>query len=299
MIGSRLRVVALSLFLASCADAGDGMASSEEAAPRASGAPGGSAEAVSGSGVQMTPSSMGNTVPVTLPITTVVAPKHPLAGLPTKDLDRLIVTEPRRLGPASIGRPNRGGLWNGLQLPADPRWILSDPSRGWGTAITIAEIQRSILSVNQQFPNTPPLYIGDLSREQGGWLRPHRSHQSGRDVDVGYYYRSGSAWYVAATRENLDVERTWALLQALVAGGAVEYVFMDFSVQIFLKEYAMSIGVDPQWLDDLFGTPTRKDPLVRHARGHRTHLHVRFSDPEAEETGQRIYPRLVRLRRMR
>ncbi|RLB54055.1 MAG: murein endopeptidase, partial [Deltaproteobacteria bacterium] len=58
--------------------------------------------------------------------------------------------------------------------------------------------------------------------------------------------------------------------------------------------YAESIGEDSGWLDQLFGGPTTTlRPLIRHAKGHKTHIHVRFYNPVAQELGRRAYPILV------
>ena len=70
--------------------------------------------------------------------------------------------------------------------------------------------------VHDQFPDSHPLYIGHISREDGGHLTPHRSHQAGRDVDVSYYYLGSKRWFKHANSKNLDRERTWAFVRALI-----------------------------------------------------------------------------------
>jgi penicillin-insensitive murein endopeptidase len=35
-------------------------------------------------------------------------------------------------------------------------------------------------------------------------------------------------------------------------------------------------------------------PLIRHAKGHQNHLHIRFYNPLAQEMGRRAYPSLAR-----
>src|SRR5690606_27551437 len=153
--------------------------------------------------------------------------------------------------------------------------------------------------VNEQFPEgTHPMFIGHLSREGGGFLRPHRSHQSGRDVDLGYYYVPERAeWYRPATPQTLDRARTWAFVRALVTQTDVEYIFISTRVQMLLKEYALSIGEDAQWLDSIFEFRSRNpEPIIRHTWGHRTHMHVRFYNPKAQAVGIRAYDALARQR---
>src|SRR5262249_8041477 len=133
-------------------------------------------------------------------------------------------------------------------------------------------------------PGTPKLFVGDISRKTGGWLRPHRSHQSGLDADIGFYYRDAPAWFVGATVQNLDVERTWALGRAIIEGGNVEYVFIDHRVQRWLNPAA---GADASLFEV---DTTKKDALIRPAAGHATHFHVRFRDPAAAALGAKVTP---------
>jgi hypothetical protein len=116
----------------------------------------------------------------------------------------------------------------------------------------------------------------------------------GVDADLGYFYRETGKWYEKANAENLDRKLTWAFLKSLIAQGNVEYVFMDRSVQALLEEYARDIGESPAFLATLFETPAHRDTLIRHAHGHVTHFHVRFSDPAALRVGSTLDARLRR-----
>jgi len=237
--------------------------------------------------------------PVVLAPIEVTPPAHPLTGLDDFALASLIRTRTEELGSVSLGRPNRGGLFNGVQMPDGPLWHLEEPHNAWGTQETVDSIRRAIERVESDHPGSPPLHIGHISRKRGGWLRPHRSHQSGRDVDLGYYYQDGPRWYAAATAQNLDRPRTWSLLMGLLTQGNVEYVFITRDVQALLVEYAREQGFEEGWLAELFDSvPTRPgvrkgplapQPLVRHRRGHHTHLHVRFHSDAACETGRRSF----------
>jgi penicillin-insensitive murein endopeptidase len=44
----------------------------------------------------------------------------------------------------------------------------------------------------------------------------------------------------------------------------------------------------------LFDGSASLPPLIRHAKGHATHLHVRFYNPLAQETGRRAYEILLK-----
>lgn len=222
---------------------------------------------------------------------------HPLAALDDEELERLVREDPTALGSMSVGAPNRGAVFNSVQLPDSALWKMADPDHSWGTRESIEFVEHAITRVNEYFPDSPVLYVGDFSAKFGGRLRPHQSHQSGRDVDLGYYYLNDSAWYRRATFQNLDRARTWALLETLITETQVEYVFMDRSIQPLLKEYALAQGEDPQWLSRVFeGGPGNKDSIVRHRWGHATHMHVRFENPTAELTARRSYPLLQKAR---
>jgi penicillin-insensitive murein endopeptidase len=119
------------------------------------------------------------------------------------------------------------------------------------------------------------------------------SHQCGRDVDISFYYRSGARWYLRANENNLDLARTWAFVRALVNETDVEMILIDRAVQAIIRRYALSVGEDPDWIDSLFQGKGALRPLVRHAPGHATHIHVRFYNPIAQETARRAQTALV------
>lgn len=190
-------------------------------------------------------------------------------------------------------------MLNGVRMPDAGNWEIVDPGRAYGTRETIDYLVTAIEAVNDQFPDgTHPMFVGHISRPGGGFLRPHRSHQSGRDVDLGYYYVPERAeWYRPANEHTLDRPRSWAFIKALVTQTDVEYIFISTRVQKLLKDYALSIGEDPQWLDSLFQYRSRNpEPLIRHTWGHRTHMHVRFYNPKAQAVGIRSYDVLAKKR---
>jgi len=211
------------------------------------------------------------------------------------EIARRVAEDLSSLGAMSLGRPNAGAIINAVQMPEGENWELVTPYRSWATPETVGYLMAAIEKVNAQFPPSHKLYIGHLSREHGGPLRPHRSHQSGRDADISYYYRldRNPGWYQRASAYTLDLPRTWALVRALVTKTDVEYLFIDRSVQRLLKKYALEIGEDRAWLDRIFQVGSREpEPLIRHAWGHVTHIHVRFHNPQAQQLGVRAYDAL-------
>lgn len=217
------------------------------------------------------------------------------ADLSREALSSLLSGDLSPYGAMSVGRPNRGALFNGVRMPEGPLWEVVDPRHSFGTEETIESLTFAIHAVHAEFPGTPRIYVGQISAEHGGYLRPHRSHQSGRDVDLGYYYREGPRWYVRANEKTLDAARTWALVKALVLDPNIETLFIDRSVQALLRKHAESREEDPAFLDTLFQSPKRRDTLIRHEWGHLTHVHVRFRCPEAQEAGSRAHRGLLAL----
>ena len=223
-----------------------------------------------------------------------------LEALDDSQLMALLSGAPERLGSVSFGRANRGWLLGGVRVPEGEHWQLVEPPRAWGTRETVEALTAAIDEVAALHPGAPRLYIGQLSRERGGYLRPHRSHQSGRDVDLGYYYLEDAAWYTRATPENLDVQRTWALIDVLTARDALEYVFVDYGVERLLRRHAELVASSPARLRQIFEGDAAHGALVRHAWGHATHMHLRFRSPVAVGIGRRLlaadHERVRRLR---
>ncbi len=222
------------------------------------------------------------------------APEPPLApprwfAPPKSALVEILGEAPLVFGSASIGRPTRGALFGGVEL-GESEGIARAGGYGWGTDLAVRSIERAVREVRRCFPATPRLYVGDLSREHGGWLRPHASHQSGLDADLGYYYRRDGGWYVRATKDNLDAPRTWALVRALLDGGDVDAIFMDASVQRLLRAHVATLPEEERPRADPFASPTRPDAVIRHAWGHATHFHVRFTDATAVDAGRSFAP---------
>jgi murein endopeptidase len=218
-------------------------------------------------------------------------------GLSEAELAHRLESEPDSVASLSIGKPNRGALLNAAQMPDGPHWHVVEPDHAWGTDESIRSIVRAVSAVNDEFPASPDLYIGHLSSRRGGYLRPHRSHQSGRDADIGFYYSGGPGWYLRGTAKTLDQARTWALIKAFALDPNVEGIFVDRSIQALLRQYAEKAGESKEFLDGIFESHLHKDRLIRHEWGHLTHLHVRFRCPIAEDAGARLATKATELER--
>ncbi|HVH98406.1 MAG TPA: penicillin-insensitive murein endopeptidase [Enhygromyxa sp.] len=194
----------------------------------------------------------------------------------------------RLLTGQSRGTPGHGWLHKPTQLPRSSHYYRRRPERTYATAHVVDHTLNAIHEARQSFPKAHRLAIGDLSDQDGGPLSGHASHQSGRDIDIGFYYRKVPSEYpkefADASEDNLDAAATWALLESFIrsAGqpGGVEKVFLDYEVQGWLYAAARKDGWSKSKLADVFQYPDgryAKHGLVRHEPNHRDHLHVRFT----------------------
>jgi hypothetical protein len=113
------------------------------------------------------------------------------SDLSDEELARLWVESPEKLGSISVGLTEAGRLVNGVQLSPGSAWQLVDAHNAWGTQETVDFLTAAANSVREQFPAAAPLRINHIGKQNGGYLRPHQSHQAGRDVDLGFYYPRG------------------------------------------------------------------------------------------------------------
>src|SRR5947208_22578 len=88
------------------------------------------------------------------------------------------------LGTISVGFADEGRLINAVHMAEDPAWICQRPDLAWGTQETVDALSLVFRAVHQQFPASAPARLSHIGAREGGYLRPHRSHQSGRDADI-------------------------------------------------------------------------------------------------------------------
>lgn len=214
----------------------------------------------------------------------------------------------------SCGAANRGALYGGVMLPqAGIGYVTPEPwwSRGrrYGTVELVGLIMRAAAAVEQQHPGGL-LGVADLSSASGGVIAGHRSHQSGRDVDLvfyaldpsgtpfppdqhmAYYGHSGVGQYARApsferdiAERYFDLARNWALVRALLTDSQseVEHIFVSARVRRWLLDYAQHLG-EPEELVMRAARVLRKPKGVD---GHNDHMHVRVRcSPDDEAVGR-------------
>lgn len=190
---------------------------------------------------------------------------------------------------ASVGAPNRGRLLEAEPLPPHPGYFVRDASRAYGTLETVLWMQDAVQAVQDRHPRSPRVRVHDVSLPEGGFMNGHRSHQSGRDVDISIYQRRCPDRLCPMRRmnpEDLDVERTFTLLEHWLKNERLEAVFLDYALQAPLYEEGRRRGYSRAQLSRWFQYPHGASyPLgvVRHYPRHRDHAHVRFVCPDTDD----------------
>ncbi len=201
-----------------------------------------------------------------------------------------------RVAPAmSIGSPTEGRLAGGAHLvPGDHLRIVPQYANGdvrWGLDALVGMLDRAAKSVRRQFPDAV-MSVGHLSKNGGGEIDHHASHESGRDADVGFYVKNhiGKPVYadhfVPFTADgtsrswpgaHFDDARNWALVAALVTDpqARVTHLFVATPLRARLLAHAERIGVP-------HATRQRASEVMAQPRGalpHDDHFHVRIACP--------------------
>ncbi len=209
------------------------------------------------------------------------------------ELEERFCKDPASLGSISVGFADAGRVINAVQMPTDEAWELVVPEYAWGTAETVEYLSAAGRAVKMLYPDAPALRINHIGRKEGGYLRPHRSHQSGRDVDLGFYYKNGRMPGRVRHRAHLiDLAHNWALVRSLVTMSDVQVILVDRKIQAVLYQHALASGEDKEWLDSLFHSGPKS--VLQHAKRHRDHFHVRFFSPRSQELGRRVHPILAK-----
>jgi penicillin-insensitive murein endopeptidase len=198
----------------------------------------------------------------------------------------------------SMGRANRGWILSPARLPdhgegyrVPPRW--SERGLRYGTD----ELVGLVIDVGRRVARAAPgarVTVGDLSWERGGSSRWHRSHQSGRDLDLCLFMTDlegrpvelevmrrvgpdGLTIDDRALKEpplRLDVPRTWALVRALAehVGAELQFLLLYEPLTQLLLDHARAAGEPVAVIE-------RARALLRQpgdSAVHDDHLHVRL-----------------------
>jgi len=215
-----------------------------------------------------------------------------------EDLEKIALM-PRRISPSdlepdpsvSVGYPNRGLLRFGMRINdgKDLRVKVGSQDSRHGTGELVRLIENAAQEVAFRYPRAQ-LTVGDLSRASGGKLRPHVSHQSGRDVDIGFYMLDRRSTPVNAhifvkfnnqgigrqwgDLYKFDAARNWALIESLLSQPTtdVQHIFVSNTVKRLLLRQAVKEGANAEVLIRARRVITQPS----HGAPHRSHFHVRI-----------------------
>ncbi|MDI1479864.1 penicillin-insensitive murein endopeptidase [Polyangium sp. y55x31] len=196
----------------------------------------------------------------------------------------------------SVGLPHAGVLTGATALPdrgPGYRLLRSPTSARYGTPRLVETIKRAAGEVASVRPGAP-LLVGDLSNRHGGFRNGHRSHRTGRDVDLLLYcttpdgrsipspgfVRFGADGLAETEDKRLpfvrfDTERNWQLVKALVSSpeADVEWLFLARWLEALLIEHARARGEDPELVwraENVLLQPKDSAP-------HDDHIHLRVA----------------------
>jgi len=195
----------------------------------------------------------------------------------------------------SVGRVDDGRLVNGVQLTQGRGYYRRRPQRAFGANHTIYHIRRAAAAVRGKYPKIHDLSVGDISARKGGQLAEHKSHQSGLDVDLGFYYDKKPKGYpesfFRSDGDDLNYAATWMLLELLAQTAStpsgVDRMFLDYGLQEVLYKWGEKNRKSKALLRKMFQYPHGQwsaSGLIRHEPGHDTHIHVRFRCPTGDES---------------
>lgn len=175
-----------------------------------------------------------------------------------------------------------GRLYNGSQLDSGDGYNVRNELYSWGTPSTVKLIKYVYGEMAKLYPDGTPALVCDLSRQNGGPLKGHVSHQIGIDGDFTIYKKNNQASSMStATISNIDIRKNLDFLKILYNTKMIQYIFLDYSLQKILYESAKNYGWNDDMLSQMFQYPRRpgsRTGIIRHWRGHDDHYHIRFSN---------------------
>lgn len=219
-------------------------------------------------------------------------------------------SEPKReisLRPKSAGQRSRsvrypwdGQLVRGMAL-GESTFVRHLPEnagtgRFYGTWQLVQLLARGARRVASHFPGAR-LTIGELSSKAGGDIDGHRSHESGRDADVGFYMRrsdgsvyTGNYKFVEFDANGrglapngglrFDAPRNWELVSKLISDddARVQFIFVARGIRQLLLHTAAKRKASPELIARAGAVMVEPG----HGNPHRSHFHVRIYCPPTD-----------------
>jgi penicillin-insensitive murein DD-endopeptidase len=197
----------------------------------------------------------------------------------------------------TVGAPNDGWQLRAKRLRDTPHLKVksSSKSRTYGHPALVLMLERSAKDISKAVLGSV-MVVGDLSAKAGGPIGGHRSHQSGRDADVGFYLRNekgnqvvldqfvkidGEGKVIGHRGVYFDDVRNWELVRSWLRDkrAGISHVFVAAHVRNRLLAYARSSNARKAYHDDaakLLHQPSN-------SAAHDDHYHVRITCPQRQK----------------
>lgn len=179
----------------------------------------------------------------------------------------------------SLGYPSGGRLKHGILLPQSPLWTRGRDAGLWTSSHALATMIEALTRLRVDRGYAGEVFIGAISRRRGGKFPPHRSHRTGLDFDIRLPLLPTVPPETYPTPDAVDWPALWELVEALLDTGEVSMIFLDRRLQERLYWAARWDGKTPEELAPIIHWPRKErkwEAIVRHARGHKGHIHVRL-----------------------
>lgn len=189
-----------------------------------------------------------------------------------------------------VARSVRNRFYSGIEMIQGYgyKFIHAGRQTNWGTKPLVDGLRAIAAYMKGTGKAQTDLAVGDLSSANGGKLGGHASHQTGRDVDIGFYMtESGSGKPVdtmnfvrfTGGRDGLsgdnggravrfDAERNWMLVQAILANPDPEFKPTHIFIANHLRAAVLAAGANSPERE-------RAAALMTYWPGHDNHLHLR------------------------
>lgn len=164
-------------------------------------------------------------------------------------------------------------------------------------AFAVPQLTRALVRCADKVAAEHPdatLLIGDLSAPRGGFLPGHRSHRSGRDVDIAFYASDAVGTPIKAVPlihfdrfgvglsnrhvRRFDTPRNWALVEALLNDAEIEvqWIFVSAGLKALLLDWALKNNRDLETVEKAASVLRQPGDSAPHD----DHFHVRIYCPQ-------------------
>jgi len=188
-----------------------------------------------------------------------------------------------------VARTVRNYYYSGIEMIQGYgyKFIHAGRQSNWGTKPLVDGLRKIAAYMRGAGRAETDLAIGDLSSARGGQLGGHASHQTGRDVDIGYYMTDesgrpvdaqgfvrfaqgsdGLTGYAGGKKVRFDAQRNWFLIQAILANEDPSFKPKHIFIANHLENAILAAAGDSP-------ERGRAAALMSYWKGHDNHLHLR------------------------